>query len=89
MLDSTQIVTKTKVKPSHYMIRENGNWISWPFGELSVAALKKHELGKPKVIQGVAIFGLFGGLTANGTFWRWDCFKGFTSGAHANGKTDK
>ena len=76
-----------KVKPTHFTLSKSGSWINWPFGELSVAALNKHELGKPKNIQGMFIHSLYGGLKADNTYWRWDCFNGFTDGEHAHGST--
>lgn len=76
-----------KLKPSHYTLSELGKWLDWPYGELSVAALKKHELGKPKNIQGMDIYALYGGLRANNTYWHWSCVDGFTEGVYAHGST--
>lgn len=73
-----------KVRPTHFTLRRDGKWIDWPFGEISVTALKKHELGKPKTIQGIAVFSMYGGLVSANTFWRWDSDNGFTEGEHAN-----
>jgi len=78
-----------KIKPSHMKILKNGNWISWPFGEINANVLKKHELGQTKTIQGIVIFELTGGLTANNTYWHWSFDKGFTAGEHANGSSCK
>ena len=76
-----------KIKPSHYTDTEGGSWLSWPYASLNVSTLKKHELGKPKTIQGLIIHSLYGGLKASGTYWRWDCINGFTDGEHAHGST--
>lgn len=85
-----------KVKPTHYTTAENGKWLDWPFGWLSVSALKKQEQTKrdprgssTRSIQGLNVYSLCGGITANRTFWRWDCINGFTDGEHANGATTK
>ena len=76
-----------KVKPSHYTIRDGGEWLVWPYGEITVTSLKKHELGKPKNIQGLLVFSLYGGLYAANTYWRWDFTNGFTDGVYAHGST--
>ena len=78
-----------KVKPTHYSLSATGKWLHWPYGEIVVAALKKHDLGKPKNVQGLLVHSLYGGLKAAGTYWHWDCNEGFTEGVYAYGSTPK
>lgn len=75
-----------KIKPAQFKLSGDW-WINWPYGELSVAALKKHESGKPKYIQGMAVRELRGGTRENNTYWHWSCMNGFTDGEHAHGST--
>ena len=75
-----------KIKPAQFKLSGDW-WISWPYAEISVAALRKHPLGEPKYIQGMAVRALQGGSKVKGTYWRWDYENGFTDGEYSNGTT--
>lgn len=76
-----------KFKPSHYATSATDKWQSWPYGEITISALQKHKLGSPKNIQGLLVHSMYGGLKAAGTYWHWNCNKGFTDGVYSYGPT--
>lgn len=74
-----------KIKPTHYTLSEHGAWLDWPYQFVHTSALLKNPAGKPKTIQGLTVYALYGGLRSAGTYWRWDCVNGFTDGEYSNG----